>query len=152
MFCMSNSVHEGLEHCITAPVDRNPLIADDEIMLFRSMTDKRGFRRQDTILDRLSEQVKVLHILLYMDGLKFQSCVCIFILVRVGFTKKLLVFVWLFCSILFERCKSEKVLFVNFCVGHIFWFLTPGWLIWNMCFVLELLLSVFVIYSAQFPN
>ncbi|XP_020232107.1 sterol 3-beta-glucosyltransferase UGT80B1 [Cajanus cajan] len=58
----SSSSRRGLEHCITAPVgtERNPLIVDDEIMFPRSMTEKKGFPRQDTILDRLSEQVKQL--------------------------------------------------------------------------------------------
>ncbi|KAL2324639.1 hypothetical protein Fmac_023697 [Flemingia macrophylla] len=53
---------QGLEHCITGPVQstRNPLIVDDEIMFPRSMTERRGYPRQDTILDRLSEQVKQL--------------------------------------------------------------------------------------------
>ncbi|KAL2562309.1 hypothetical protein AAZV13_20G130900 [Glycine max] len=62
MSCMSNTVHEGLEHCITAPVgtERNPLIVDDDIFLSRSTTGKWEFPRQDTILDRLSEKVKQL--------------------------------------------------------------------------------------------
>ena len=43
MSCLSNSVREGLEHCITSPVgtERNPLIVGDEIFLSRSMTGKR---------------------------------------------------------------------------------------------------------------
>ncbi|KAK7343742.1 hypothetical protein VNO77_12745 [Canavalia gladiata] len=54
------SSRRGLEHCITAPVapERNPLIADDEIMLSRSVTEKRGVPRHDIILDRLSEHEK----------------------------------------------------------------------------------------------
>lgn len=52
--------HRGLEHCVTAPIgtERNPLIAEDEIMISRSMTEKRGLRRHDLILDRLSEDEK----------------------------------------------------------------------------------------------
>ena len=81
MSCLSNSVREGLEHCITSPVgtERNPLIVGDEIFLSRSMTGKREFPRQDTILDRLSERAKVLQLLLYVEDLKFQSCVCLFL-------------------------------------------------------------------------
>ena len=81
MSCMSNTVHEGLEHCITAPVgtERNPLIVDDDIFLSRSTTGKWEFPRQDTILDRLSEKVKVLQVLLYVDDFKFQACVSIFL-------------------------------------------------------------------------
>ncbi|KAK7391247.1 hypothetical protein VNO78_19660 [Psophocarpus tetragonolobus] len=58
----SPSATSGLEHCITAPVgaERNPLIADDDIKLFRSMTEKRAFPRQDTILDKLAEKAKQL--------------------------------------------------------------------------------------------
>ncbi|XP_058769893.1 sterol 3-beta-glucosyltransferase UGT80B1 [Vicia villosa] len=50
----------GLEHCITAPsgTERNSLIAEDEIMISRSMTEKRALRRHDLILDRLSEHEK----------------------------------------------------------------------------------------------
>ncbi|CAJ1976939.1 unnamed protein product [Sphenostylis stenocarpa] len=52
----------SLEHCVTAPVEteRNPLIVDEGIMISRSMTEKRGFRKRDTILDRLSERAKQL--------------------------------------------------------------------------------------------
>ncbi|XP_004496460.1 sterol 3-beta-glucosyltransferase UGT80B1 isoform X1 [Cicer arietinum] len=55
-----DSVHEGLEHCITAPIgaERNPLIGEDEVMISRSMTEKRVLRRHDLILDRLSEHEK----------------------------------------------------------------------------------------------
>lgn len=61
MFGLLDSVHEGLEHCITAPIgaERNPLIGEDEVMISRSMTEKRGLRRHDLILDRLSEHEKV---------------------------------------------------------------------------------------------
>ncbi|KAJ1424984.1 UDP-glucuronosyl/UDP-glucosyltransferase [Sesbania bispinosa] len=54
---VTSSPRRGLGHCITAPIgtERNPLIADDEIMLSRSMTEKRGHPRHDLILDRLSE-------------------------------------------------------------------------------------------------
>ncbi|XP_061345113.1 sterol 3-beta-glucosyltransferase UGT80B1 [Gastrolobium bilobum] len=56
----SPSRQRGLEHCITAPVgtERNPLIADQEVILYRSITEKRGSSRHDLILDRLSEQQK----------------------------------------------------------------------------------------------
>ncbi|KAG2401657.1 Sterol 3-beta-glucosyltransferase [Vigna angularis] len=65
MLCGGNS--EGvfsvlsLEHCITAPVgaERNPLIVDDKFMISRSMTEKSGFPKRDTILDRLSERAKI---------------------------------------------------------------------------------------------
>lgn len=78
---MSHSMCEGLEHCITAPVgaERNPLILDDKFMISRSMTEKSGFPKRDTILDRLSERAKVLQVLLYVNDLKFQTCVCIFL-------------------------------------------------------------------------
>lgn len=60
MFGVLNSVHEGLGHCTTAPVERNPLIAEQEIMICRSMTEKRGLLpRHDLIYDRLSEHEKV---------------------------------------------------------------------------------------------
>ncbi|XP_027365172.1 sterol 3-beta-glucosyltransferase UGT80B1-like [Abrus precatorius] len=57
---VSFSPKRGLEHCITAPIgtDSNPLVADDEILRSRSMTEKRGFPRHDIILDRLSEHKK----------------------------------------------------------------------------------------------
>ncbi|KAH1230559.1 Sterol 3-beta-glucosyltransferase UGT80B1 [Glycine max] len=59
---VASSSRRGLEHCITSPVgtERNPLIVGDEIFLSRSMTGKREFPRQDTILDRLSERAKQL--------------------------------------------------------------------------------------------
>jgi len=65
---MSHSVCEGLEHCVTAPVgaERNPVIVDDEFMISRSMTEKRAFRKPDTILDRLSERAKVLEVFFCM--------------------------------------------------------------------------------------
>jgi len=68
MSCMSHSVCEGLEHCVTAPVgaERNPVIVDDEFMISRSMTEKRAFRKPDTILDRLSERAKVLEVFFCM--------------------------------------------------------------------------------------
>ncbi|BAT94317.1 hypothetical protein VIGAN_08090800 [Vigna angularis var. angularis] len=59
---VSSSSRRGLEHCITAPVgaERNPLIVDDKFMISRSMTEKSGFPKRDTILDRLSERAKQL--------------------------------------------------------------------------------------------
>ncbi|KAI5400144.1 hypothetical protein KIW84_065174 [Lathyrus oleraceus] len=52
--------HIGLEHCITTTsgTERNLLMAEDEIMISRSMTEKRALRRHDLILDRLSEHEK----------------------------------------------------------------------------------------------
>jgi len=81
MSCISHSVCEGVEHCITAPVgaERNPLRVDDEFMISRSITEQRGFPKRDTILDRLSERAKVLEVLLHLNDLKFQTCVCVFL-------------------------------------------------------------------------
>ncbi|KAL5069713.1 hypothetical protein RYX36_020600 [Vicia faba] len=52
--------HIGLEHCITetSGTERNSPIAEDEVMISRSMTEKRALRRHDLILDRLSEHEK----------------------------------------------------------------------------------------------
>lgn len=76
-----NSVHKGLEHCITAPIgtERNPLIAEDEIMISRSMTEKRGLRRHDLLLDRLSEDEKVYASFTVCGWPKISRlCLCIF--------------------------------------------------------------------------
>ncbi|CAK8573379.1 unnamed protein product [Lathyrus sativus] len=50
----------GLEHRITTTsgTERNLLMAEDEIMISRSMTEKRALRRHDLMLDRLSEHEK----------------------------------------------------------------------------------------------
>ncbi|MED6181569.1 hypothetical protein PIB30_020490 [Stylosanthes scabra] len=55
---VSSSPRRGLEHCTTAPVEtrRSPLIADHEVMLSRSMTEKTP--KHDLLLDRLSEDEK----------------------------------------------------------------------------------------------
>ncbi|XP_019453367.1 PREDICTED: sterol 3-beta-glucosyltransferase UGT80B1 isoform X1 [Lupinus angustifolius] len=55
----SKALCQILEHSFTAPIgaERNPLIADNEIKVSRSMTEKRRFPRHD-ILDRLSEREK----------------------------------------------------------------------------------------------
>ncbi|XP_057732348.1 sterol 3-beta-glucosyltransferase UGT80B1 [Arachis stenosperma] len=55
---VGSSPRRGLEHCTTAPVEtrRNPLIADHEVMLSRSMTEKTP--KHDLLLDRLSEDEK----------------------------------------------------------------------------------------------
>jgi hypothetical protein len=60
-FGLLNSVHEGTEHGIAASVgaDRNSLIGEAEIMISRSMIEKRGLRWHDLMLDRLSEHEKV---------------------------------------------------------------------------------------------
>ncbi|KAK7279819.1 hypothetical protein RJT34_24877 [Clitoria ternatea] len=59
-FQVTSSPRRAFEHCITAPVgtERSTLIAEDDIILPRSMTEKRGFPRHDIILDRLSEDEK----------------------------------------------------------------------------------------------
>ncbi|XP_045809226.1 sterol 3-beta-glucosyltransferase UGT80B1 isoform X2 [Trifolium pratense] len=51
---------EGLEPGIAASVgsERNSLIGEAEIMISRSMIEKRGLRRHDLMLDRLSEHEK----------------------------------------------------------------------------------------------
>ncbi|KAK2404381.1 sterol 3beta-glucosyltransferase [Trifolium repens] len=51
---------EGMEHGIAASVgaDRNSLIGEAEIMISRSMIEKRGLRWHDLMLDRLSEHEK----------------------------------------------------------------------------------------------
>lgn len=62
MFGFIKLCSQGLEeHCVTATsgTERNSLIAEDEIMISRSMTEKRALRRHDLILDRLSEHEKV---------------------------------------------------------------------------------------------
>lgn len=52
---------EGLGHYITAPVDsyRNPLLDDNSITYYRSMTENR-IPRHELKVDRLSEQEKVI--------------------------------------------------------------------------------------------
>ncbi|KAK7270424.1 hypothetical protein RIF29_23546 [Crotalaria pallida] len=57
---VTSSQRKVLKHSTTAPIEAetNPLIADNEIKDSRSMTEKKGFKRHDLLLDRLSEREK----------------------------------------------------------------------------------------------
>ncbi|CAI8583171.1 unnamed protein product [Vicia faba] len=54
----SESEATSLAHIETSGTERNSPIAEDEVMISRSMTEKRALRRHDLILDRLSEHEK----------------------------------------------------------------------------------------------
>lgn len=120
---MLNSVHAGLEHCTTAPVEsrRNTLIADHEVMFSRSMTEK--IPKHDLIWDRLSEHEKVdctcmiLHFKLVLV-LLLQSTV----LLHFNSNWSELYSVIGICLILFEICKSQSSVcsvlhWTDFCHG-----------------------------------
>lgn len=57
--CAFSLSSQGLEYCITAPVQRTLFLDSQEAAISKSMIERRGGPGPDLKLDRLSEHEKV---------------------------------------------------------------------------------------------